>query len=123
MKLTMRIVALLVLAVWLPATALCSVECSVTSADDICCPESSDEESRAPIKGNCVLSSALVKSDDDHSLNFGTMPILFVVTEVPAWPAFVDLECLPPIPPEQFAVIWHFLTRAALLPRAPSEVS
>ena len=122
-KFLTRIAAFLLLVAWLPATALCAVNCSATSEADVCCPHPEESAPSAPEKGNCVFSSAVVKVDDQQ----GAPPALLVINSPPATvnvsEARIEAVVSQQSAPDRVIVSWQFLTRTAPLPRAPSIVS
>jgi hypothetical protein len=118
----MRMTAFVLLAAWLPVTALCVAHCSIEPKADICCPQTGKSES-VPSKANCVLSLALVKVDEDHQILFSCALDSVRTAIVLEVPALTEANIATPTGPERILVPWQFLTRAAPLPRAPSFVS
>jgi hypothetical protein len=116
------IVAIALLALWIPATSLCLAEnAGLVANSDHCggCPSSQ----ASPC---CVLASAAYKLDDNShvvALSPGKL-VSFFRDAVDAHPRLVVSLALSGCEsPPEFQSSWQFCARAAANPRAPSSVS
>jgi len=116
------IVAMALLALWMPATSLCLAENAGLVADNDHCGDSpSSHESPC-----CVLASAVYKLDDNRAavLQWLGNSVAFSGDATELHPPMV--VCLAgngcESPPE-LRSSWQFCARAAANPRAPSSVS
>ena len=122
-----RIIAFVLLAVWLPLTGVCVAKCATAADDDMCCPKSADHGapgSPSGSNGNCIFASALAKIGDDHRTVFDASLVAIFFTELFFLPPVESSHCIASSgPPESGCIGWQFVTRCALPPRAPSFVS
>jgi hypothetical protein len=124
-----RVVALVLLAAWLPATSLCLIERAGWLSSDDCCPSNTQNGSdQKPSHETtcCALASATYKADDDQNVNVAAPIAVLVadwnslsVVESFGWSACPSLSISPP----ELPASWQFALRTALPPRAPSFVS
>jgi len=116
------IVAVALLALWMPATSLCLAEnAGLVANSDHCrgCPS----QQASPC---CVLASAPYKLDDNGSVVMpwlGGSVSLFRDTVEVHRPLVVCLEGNGCESPPELRSSWQFCARAAANPRAPSSVS
>jgi len=123
-----KLIALLLLAVWMPATMCCALERAGVPFFQQCCEDDSAESSpEAPCtdKTCCLLESG----------NYQTAnPVPLVVTPESVFSLLALVFIEPPQPkpgsaglsdssPSELSVGWQFLSRTALPPRAPSLAS
>jgi hypothetical protein len=113
-----RILAMALLAMWMPATSLCLLEnAGLISKNDDCAAGQSES---SPC---CALASATYKMDENPAIAVPSPTLLI------SW--FVDLPQLIWAPtqlaigesgvsPPDLSQTWQFSFRAALAPRAPS---
>jgi hypothetical protein len=115
------IAAVILLAVWVPATWQCLLEkAAIVQADD-CCPSSAPEKAPSKQFGSacCALAAGLFKLEDGQTIDIA--PEEFVV-RIPerefsfARTEFSTLDFRAGKP-------WHLVQRAALPVRAPSSAS
>jgi hypothetical protein len=94
--------ALVLLAIWLPATSLCLLERANWLSNDECCPSSS--EKAPPKDGNncCVLASAPYKAGDTRPIVPLAILLSFVtIAEPVAAPSEpMHIRLLSPSPPD-----------------------
>jgi hypothetical protein len=116
------IVAMALLALWIPATSLCLAENAGLVADsDHCggCPSSQ----ASPC---CVVASAAYKLDDNRAAVLpwlaDSVPFARDVTELHS-PLVVCLAGNGCESPPELGSSWQFCARAAANPRAPSSIS
>ena len=124
-----HVMAMMMLALWLPATSLCLVERAGWISNDNCCPSSSEEPQSSQPSGDsacCALASGSYKLGDQQGLTtnppVGTAVILTRLAELASLPHASPAIARKPIPPE-LSVTWQFSFRTALPPRAPALVS
>jgi hypothetical protein len=117
------VVAMTVLALWIPATSLCLMEnAGWLAKNDGCCDDQS-----STVLPCCALASAAYKIEDGRSAT---------VSPAQQIPLLTDLAHLDQPVPQQFARVrqsgvsppelstsWQFSSRAAPAPRAPSSAS
>lgn len=129
MKWLNRVIAAVMLLVWLPATSLCLIERAGWLANDDCCPSSTGgapDKQPASNSTCCTLASGSYKADDQERV----MPVVPLLALGPAlvsdepheWASQPSPIATASSPPELLAG-WQFSFRAALPPRAPSIVS
>ncbi len=121
-----RIVAVVMLAAWMPAASLCLAECAGMVERGDCCADESGGKSDAAGHPCCFLASGLYKSHDQQRV--ATAPATLLTPVLPSpfslTPASVEEAALRPAPsPPDLPVTWQFSFRAALPPRAPSFAS
>jgi hypothetical protein len=121
-----RIVAIVMLAAWMPAASLCLAECAGVVERGDCCADESGGKPDAAASHCCFLSSSLYKSHDSQTLV--TAPDALATAQLPSpvsiAPLPSRLASLPPaLSPPDFPVTWQFTFRTALPPRAPSLAS
>jgi len=121
-----RIVAMLMLAAWIPAASLCLAECAGVVERGDCCPDESGGKTNAADHSCCFLASGLYKLHDNHSLLMipDALPTAQVSSHLSVAPSSNSL----PLPaarrsPPDLPVSWQFSFRTALPPRAPSFAS
>ncbi|MCI0539428.1 MAG: hypothetical protein L0Z50_29820 [Verrucomicrobiales bacterium] len=129
MKWLNRVVAAVLLVMWIPATSLCLLETAGWLASDGCCPSSSggtpasEPTSDSPC---CLLASGSYKANDEEHSSIAAPLFAFLSVLNLFEPAErtdeAQLIAFEPPPPELVAG-WQFSSRAALPPRAPSFVS
>ena len=118
--------AVVMLALWLPAASLCLVECAGFIVRGDCCPGESNGEADSGAHPCCLLASGNYKSDTHPPLvvapdALATAQVTSLIVDAP-----LDAEALKPSPspsPPDLPVPWQFSFRAALSPRAPSFAS
>jgi len=124
-----RIVALLLISLWLPATLHCQLE-AAGFATLFTCTEDHHDSTRSdhdqPNRDACdILEAATFKPAANHTIAPHRLPAVIAPIFVRLTPT---LGQLPPIsgvvdfvaPPAEISSTWHFTTRAALPARAPS---
>jgi hypothetical protein len=121
-----RIVAVVMLAAWMPAASLCLAECAGLVERGDCCADESGGKSDAAAHPCCFLASGLYKSHDNQT--FVTAPDALataqVLSPISVAPSSSVLASPPPtVSPPDLPVTWQFSFRAALPPRAPSLAS
>lgn len=121
-----RIVALVMLAAWMPAASLCLAECAGFVERGDCCPDESSGDANAAAHSCCLLASGSYKSDTHPPLVVA--PYAFVTAQVPSMildapPSAESVQPSPSSSPPDLPVSWQFSFRAALPPRAPSLAS
>lgn len=125
-----RIVALVLLSLWLPATLHCQLEAAGCATLFTCTTDhhdSSPNDHDQPHRDSCdILEAATFKPAANptiapHRLPAWDAPIFVRPTptlgELPVLVGVVD--CVAP--PPEISPTWHFITRAALPARAPSR--
>lgn len=124
-----RVMAMVMLALWLPATSLCLAERAGWISRDGCCPSHSEKAPSSQPSGDsacCTLASASYKADDDQRVTMISPVVAFVLlADLSEFASLTDASpavALTAIPPE-LPVSWQFSHRTALAPRAPSFVS
>jgi hypothetical protein len=122
-----RVMALLMLAFWLPAVTVCADKCASFAPDDLCCPESAGHSSNQPASpdSNCIFSHVLTKIHDEERVA-GDVSLLSAIVQ----PLFSIVPRAEPLRRaasqdfvQAFSQEWQFITRTALPPRAPSSLS
>lgn len=116
--------ALTVLAAWLPATSHCLLAGAGAMTNAGC--EQEHQHGDAPTHshddcGVCILESGNFKLADVDFFHFAFHPTLSWQLQLPVAPDFANDIARPQsdrAPPD--LTRWHFQTRAALPPRAPS---
>jgi hypothetical protein len=124
-----RVIAMIMLGIWLPATSLCLAERAGWISNDDCCASDSEESPASPPSGHsacCLLASGSYKVDD-LQLFTTISPIVAEAVLTTWWEFALQPDPSPPlartwIPPD-FPVSWQFSFRAALPPRAPTFVA
>jgi hypothetical protein len=121
-----RIMAMVMLALWLPAASLCLAECAGFIERGDCCPDESSSHTDAAAHPCCLLASGNYKSNTHRTLVVA--PDASATAQVPSMTldAPPSAESVPPSPspsPPDLPVPWQFSFRAALSPRAPSFAS
>lgn len=121
-----RIVAMVMLAAWMPAASLCLAECAGLVERGDCCADESGGKSDSAAHPCCFLASGLYKSHDSQTLV--TAPHALATAQLPSpisvTPASGNVASpLPAVSPPDLPVTWQFSFRAALPPRAPSFAS
>lgn len=121
-----RIVALVMLAAWMPAASLCLAECAGIVERGDCCADEAGGKTDAAAHPCCFLASGLYKSHDNQPLvmapdAFATAPMASLISVVPSSSGLASLP--PTLSPPDLPVTWQFLFRTALPPRAPSPAS
>ena len=126
MKWLHKVVAMMMLALWLPATSLCLAECAGLVERGDCCPDESSGNADAAVHPCCLLASGGYKSDTHRPL----VPVPEVAAAdrlaslISLAPSSAELASPPPAPSRpELSVTWQFSFRAALPPRAPSSAS
>ena len=122
-----RIVAFVMLAIWLSATSSCIAKCAAAADDDICCPKSAGHDAPASPScpnDNCILASAFTKIGDDQRNIFNASLLAVLFDRLILLPSVESSRCavFKSLPQIDF-IGWQFITRSALPPRAPSFVS
>ena len=121
-----RIVAMLMLALWMPAASLCLAECAGIVERGDCCADESSGPANAVAHPCCFLASGHYKSPNDRPQV--SAPVMLTTAQLPSLISFsppaedLVLPSLASCPPE-LPVTWQFSFRAALTPRAPSVAS
>ena len=116
------IVAVALLALWMPATSLCLAENAGLVVDNDHCGDSPSSQA-SPC---CVMASAAYKLDDNGPVVTpwsGDSMSLFRDTVEVHRPLVVCLEGNGCESPPELQSSWQFCVRAAANPRAPSSVS
>ena len=118
--------AMVILALWMPATSLCLAECAGLIERGDCCPDESSGKADAAAHPCCFLASGHYKSHDYRPLMIA--PIDLATAQVPflissAAPSERLAAIWPSPSPPDLPVTWQFSFRAALPPRAPSLAS
>jgi hypothetical protein len=116
------IVAMALLALWIPATSLCLAENAGLVVDNDHCGDSPSSQA-SPC---CVLASAPYKLDDNGSVVvpwLGDSVSLFRDTVNVHPPLLICLARNGCESPPELRSSWQFRARAAANPRAPSSVS
>jgi hypothetical protein len=120
------VVAMVLLAVWLPATSLCFVERAGWLANDDCCPSSSQSTPDSQPSDEttcCALATATYKADDHRPV----APVAMLLALITLSEAVLSLGGPPSAsfspPPPELPTAWQFAFRAAGSARAPSFVS
>lgn len=119
-------IAMVMLAAWMPAASLCLAECAGLVERGDCCPEESSGNADTIAHSCCLLASGSYKSD--------TQRLSVVAPDALANPQLLSLVSvaplssnlaspLPALPPPELPVTWQFSFRTALPPRAPSLAS
>lgn len=125
------IIALLLLALWLPATQHCGLEAAGVIAASVDCHEPSDCTS-PHAQSHCATDNCDLVENTAYKTSLGTLKI--------AAPSVLTcLCCLHEITPEtivvplispartntppELAPTWRFVARAAAMPRAPTTVA
>ncbi len=124
-----RIVALILLSLWLPATLHCQLEAAGFATISVCTHDHHDSthsDHDQPKRDACdILEAATFKPAANptiapHRLPAWDAPIFVRPTptlgQLPALMGVVDFVA----PPPEISPTWHFTTRAALPARAPS---
>lgn len=119
-------IAMVMLAAWMPAASLCLAECTGLVKRGDCCPEESSGSADAAAHSCCLLASGNYKSDAHRPLLVApdalANPQLLSLVSV----AFLSSNLALPLPalsPPELPVTWQFSFRTALPPRAPSLAS
>ena len=121
-----RIVAMLMLALWMPAASLCLDECAGIVERGDCCADESSGPANAAEHPCCFLASGHYKSPDDRPQV--SAPVMLATAQLPSLISFsppaedLVLPSLASCPPD-LPVTWQFSFRTALPPRAPSVAS
>lgn len=121
-----RIVAVVMLAAWMPAASLCLAECAGVVEHGECCADESGGKSDAAAHHCCFVASGLYKSHDNQTLV--TAPNALATAQLPspisvAPSSRIPASSLLTASPPDLPVTWQFSFRAALPPRAPSFAS
>ena len=121
-----RMMALVMLAAWLPAASLCLAECAGFIERGDCCADESGGNADAAAHPCCFLASGSYKSDTHRPLVLA--PDVFATARLASLisipPSSDGLALSPPaLSPPDLPVTWQFSFRAALPPRAPSLAS
>ena len=121
-KLSRKIVALTVLAAWLPATSHCLLA-GAGAMTDACCSDSQETPPNPSHDdcGVCDVENGNFKLADSDYFQFTFHSTSIWQLQLPAAPEFANHLSRPQsdrAPPD--LTRWHFQTRAALPPRAPS---
>lgn len=121
-------VAMVLLAIWMPATMCCALErAGVPFFDNCCADETSHDNSKAPCtdKSCCLLDAGRYTAQITPPIALLPLDALALVP----W-ALVDTPQRPQpdsyssgLAPPELPVTWQFSFRAALPPRAPSIIS
>jgi hypothetical protein len=116
------VVAMVLLAMWLPATSLCLMEnAGWLAKNDGCCDSQTSETLSC-----CALASATYKMDESRSSTAPAGQLLVALID------FANLNSAPEqfvrpaecgVSPPELSSSWQFSFRAALAPRAPSSAS
>jgi hypothetical protein len=124
-----RVVAMILLGLWLPATSECLLErAGWLPSDDCCMPTSTSPGDRSSTSTSicCTLGSGLYKTSDNQNLKAPEPHfVLFSVVDLSAlakpeaWRQLGSQSAFPPDLP----VGWQFSFRTALSPRSPSSIS
>jgi hypothetical protein len=123
-----KLIALLLLAVWMPATMCCALERAGVPFFQQCCEDDSSESSpKAPCtdKTCCLLESGNYQTANPAPLLVtpeSVFSLLALVFIEPPQPKPGSAELSDSSPPE-LSVAWQFLSRTALPVRAPSLAS
>lgn len=119
-----KVVAVLLLALWVPVTMHCELQAAVHSVLLQCC--CGDEATQGPAHADDVcgtVESGFYKVEENEIL---TAPVLAFVALAPDTLASLTSEpalepAIPePGPPQELPQSWQFSYRVALPPRAPS---
>jgi hypothetical protein len=121
-----RIVAIVLLAVWMPASSLCLAECAKLVKRGDCCAHDSGGKADAAGGACCLLALGGYKSDTQRS--WVPVPILLAIALAPSLLHRLSAAARLSLPspnasPPVLPVTWQFSFRAALPPRAPSSAS
>lgn len=121
-----RIVAVVMLAAWMPAASLCLAECAGLVERGDCCADESGGKSDSAEHPCCFLASGLYKSHDHQ--NLVTAPDALATAQLLSPISVANSSGIlaapqPALSPPDLPVTWQFSFRAALPPRAPSFVS
>lgn len=114
--------ALLLLALWLPATMHCALESAGLISSSSICTDGSNDHCAGD---NCTqLEGSLFKQKTDELQVMS--PDLFVracflCPHLPPAAARAEPIVQPPDHPQNWVTTWHFVRRAAPSPRAPSR--
>ncbi len=120
-----RIIALLMLALWLPVTGHCSLE-AIEGLEFLSCPSETPSSSHCDDDGCQTIESATYRVQDNHAdfavtlLFLGCLHFQTVLTE-PRGEIFSSSSLTLNSP--ELPQTWQFILRTALSPRAPSLVS
>ncbi|MBI5772854.1 MAG: hypothetical protein HZA89_03810 [Verrucomicrobia bacterium] len=122
------IVAMMLLAVWLPATSHCLLEIAGVIHESDCCAnaQGAEEPGHDAADGNCQIEAGNYRLPKPGSFVLSPvfMPCLSLLLVSPA----LDLTAPVPgfganAPPPELPVSWCFLWRTALPARAPSRLA
>ena len=119
-----KFTACLMLALWLPSTAHCALEGVGLLTGN--CSESCGQRTTDSMDACCAIEGASY-STTANLLKVTAPSVLacafFLCLQLPATPALPDFAILPAESyqrPKEWTVAWHFVRRAAPVPRAPS---
>ena len=121
-----RIIAMLMLAAWMPAASLCLAECAGLIERGDCCPDESSDDADTAAYSCCLLASGSYKSDTHRPLVLAPDAIATArrVSLISVLPSSDGLASSPlTLSPPELRVTWQFFFRTALPPRAPSFAS
>jgi len=124
-----KAMAVLVLALWMPATLHCELETMTGLGFLACCSHTHSaphQDADCDEDACATVESGLYQIDESPPLTFRPLATLPAVTL-----GWLAQEPLPPKPavaatvfaPPELDVSWQFSSRAALPPRAPSFIS
>ncbi|HEX2852001.1 MAG TPA: hypothetical protein VHO24_02095 [Opitutaceae bacterium] len=125
------VIALLLLAVWLPATLHCEVEAAGVTLGSSCCTETDSHGASAAGETCETDGCGIVEGGFTSSTSLSVSAPLPVFNASPIW-ALASIPVLAPAAPPVTGVIealaappgtascWLFVTRAAPLPGAPA---
>lgn len=122
-----RVIAAVLLLVWLPANSLCLVERAGWLANDDCCPSSASKSAPGkPFDHSTCCTLPLESFKADKYSHLDIVPPFFI--SVLIFEALDDREAVrnpqrADFDPPPLAKTWQFSCRTALLPRAPSFAS
>ncbi|MGI8965484.1 MAG: hypothetical protein ACR2H1_05265 [Limisphaerales bacterium] len=120
-----RIIALLMLALWLPVTGHCTLE-TIKGLEFLSCPSDTSSDSHCENDGCQSIESATYKVQDNHADFAVAISFLGCFVFQTAWtePSVetFSVSSLTLNSPE-LPKTWQFILRTALSPRAPSLVS
>ncbi len=128
-----RILALALVALWLPATLHCALEAAGLNGlfhcvNDLHAPCDHSAPSDIPVDACNVIEDASFKPAADTAtvpppaLHALLLDFVFGPTALPLTPPACGLTAQNSAPPE-VARMWHFVVRAAPPPRAPSAAA
>jgi len=117
-----RIVGLILLVLWVPITAHCTLE-NIPGLEFLQCATDAPESNNQCDEDGCAqLESATYKTSDSHN---DFQPLAFIASlpfDLMEFPADEQQTAVIKTPPE-ISSSWQFSLRTALPPRAPSFVS